>query len=401
MEKLDSFVDSTLSTILRHDSKQTSYKIALLRAINEIALAFPDFHHREQPVAIPLRALAARWIAYYWPFVAADRPIYQGPRALRNGAVRNDLAFRPALTALRARWEAELGTGQAADGFILTADMRLPRKRATYSVELVRAYDQALSAICDALLQPIQYAGPEQWQVFARPQTYAALGESVTAIPGTQPQDRCVVVSHELWQSFTRLSLWVEALCIHEWCLFSERIAQELPQAGVVAEARGSYLTESPTRLDRGEVFRLLTDYPENRRPLSWERHQIDLLMLEGHRFTCPWSRRTLTTTEYAIDHIVPLAVYPINELWNLVPADPLTNTQVKRARLPSEARRQQAIPYLTQTYRHYASSTVLSPVLDEEARLRFGVLAEADLLARNAVQFIGRLVETRNLPLF
>ncbi len=31
-----------LSTILKHDKKQNSYKIALLRAINDVVLNFPD-----------------------------------------------------------------------------------------------------------------------------------------------------------------------------------------------------------------------------------------------------------------------------------------------------------------------------------------------------------------------
>ena len=44
---------STISAILRHDSKVTSYKIALLRAINDVVLAFPDLASTEQAVAIP------------------------------------------------------------------------------------------------------------------------------------------------------------------------------------------------------------------------------------------------------------------------------------------------------------------------------------------------------------
>ncbi len=33
---------SVISTILKHDAKVTSYKIALLRAINDVVLSFPD-----------------------------------------------------------------------------------------------------------------------------------------------------------------------------------------------------------------------------------------------------------------------------------------------------------------------------------------------------------------------
>jgi hypothetical protein len=40
--------------------------------------------------------------------------------------------------------------------------------------------------------------------------------------------------------------------------------------------------------VDRGAVYRLLTDQPDNRRPLTLERNRIDLLLLEGPSFECP-----------------------------------------------------------------------------------------------------------------
>ena len=66
-----------ISTIFKHDAKITSYKIALLRAINDIALSFPDLPDHNKDVAIPLRMLAAFWVAYYWPFVDPINPIVQ------------------------------------------------------------------------------------------------------------------------------------------------------------------------------------------------------------------------------------------------------------------------------------------------------------------------------------
>lgn len=50
--------DKLINSILKHDSKQNSYKIALLRAINDVIPAYPDMLTRGQAVAIPLRVLA-------------------------------------------------------------------------------------------------------------------------------------------------------------------------------------------------------------------------------------------------------------------------------------------------------------------------------------------------------
>ncbi len=43
-----------ISTILRHDAKQTSYKIALLRALNDAVLAYPDRRFDGRDVAVRL-----------------------------------------------------------------------------------------------------------------------------------------------------------------------------------------------------------------------------------------------------------------------------------------------------------------------------------------------------------
>src|ERR1700738_1598561 len=92
---VDNVASRTIATILRHDARVTSYKLALTRAINDVVSSFPDAGTHDQPVAIPLRILAEYWVAYYWPFVDPRAPISQGPHALRHGVVANDMAFRP------------------------------------------------------------------------------------------------------------------------------------------------------------------------------------------------------------------------------------------------------------------------------------------------------------------
>ena len=75
----------------------TSYKIALLRAINDVVMSFPDLAPFKKDVAIPLRTLARFWLAYYWPFFDDGEMILQGPRAKRGGKLTNDMAFRSQL----------------------------------------------------------------------------------------------------------------------------------------------------------------------------------------------------------------------------------------------------------------------------------------------------------------
>mgnify|MGYP005842230591 CR=1 FL=1 len=381
---------TVISTILRHDAKTTSYKIALLRGINDVALAYPDIP-TDRPVAISLSVLARFWLAYYWPFADRSEPIWQGARNRRREGVAQDMAFRDELTALKEEWEQHWGVKSApADGFVLIDEMHVARRRRLYPPSLLQAYEAALRAIARTIEMPIRYAGTGNWSVFPRPAPLADIPELVTALPGTPSASRCLVVPAEVWLLFRELSLWVEALCIHQWALFTEGVD---PEGG--------------RKADRGEVYRLLTDRPDNRRPLTWERNQVDILLLEGHSFTCPWTRRALRKgIPYDMDHLVPVSVHPINELWNLVPTDPAFNQHAKRDRLPSCERLRQAEPILTDTYCTYATSPAMRQALNEDARRRFVAVpgasdAQPAVIARAAVNFLEQIAVSRNMARF
>ena len=218
--------------------------MALIRAINDVVLSFSDVAHEEHAVAVPMRMLAEFWMAYYWPFADAKAPVIQGQTANRDGVTRNDMSFRPALEQLRAQWEVVIKTGAvASDGFFLLCDFRTPRRRAAYSPELQNAHKQAIAALVNAIHQPIRYAGAGEYTIFEKPRD--SRSARVIALPGTLASDVCVLISSDLWESFRGLSLWIEALSIHEWCLFSERVAEE----------RGD-------KIDRGDVYFLLQARP-------------------------------------------------------------------------------------------------------------------------------------------
>jgi len=379
-----------ISTILRHDKKVTSYKLALLRSINDVVLAFPDLRSFKKDVAIPLRVLAESWVAYYWPFVDEVSPIWQGQRAKLGSNLRNDMSFRPHLTQLRKLWEQEIqAKSRPADGFVLINDLRIPRKRDTYSNEFLEFYQLTIRHIAQAIEYPVQYAGPGEWSVFDRPKMCKNLQGTTIAIPGTLPQDKCIVIPYDLWQVFHSLSLWVEALCIHEWCLFSEAISQN---------------TDRP--VSRGHIYELLTDRPDNRRPLTWERNQIDVLLMEGQYFICPWTRKELIKPQaYNLDHIIPIAVYPVNELWNLVPSDPKFNCHKKKDYLPTDDCLQRARPYLERTYSIYTQCQVLESVLRQDVELRFSRLNDSQIypeaLSYSVVDWIAQVAECRNISRF
>ncbi|MFO5492839.1 MAG: HNH endonuclease domain-containing protein [Cuspidothrix sp.] len=298
------------------------------------------------------------------------------------------MAFRPELTALRCEWETIVGSSHPSDGFYLINELRIPRKRQTYPSSLHKCYGAALSAIAKAIEMPIRHAGPSgsNWTVFSKPLKYADIYDKIIAIPGTNSQDKCLIINANLWQTFQEMSLWIEALCIHEWCLFSEQIKQENP-------------------VHRGLIYQLLTYRPNNRRPLTCERNNIDILLMEGTEFNCPWTEKTISYgVNYDLDHILPVSLYPINELWNLVPSDPEFNSYTKRDRLPSQEKLLKAQPYFELAYRNYGKSVSLSKALQEDVAVRFSTVFGDDLpiiLSTAVVNLIDSFGEYRNLARF
>lgn len=364
-----------LATLLRHEAKSNSYKFALVRALNDLALLYPG--PSDQAVIVPLRLVAERWLVSYWAFVG-EEPIYQGARARRATGPGQDLSFRTALTALRGAWEAWTGPRSGpADGALLLAAFQVERDGLP---EPLRRLTQAtISAIAQAVRQPVRYAGTGgAHALFGVPAPAGTL--SGRPLPDTRAAEPAFTVPAALWQTFIDLSLWVEALCLHEWSLYVERVAQDLP-------------------VSRGQVFTLLTATPATRIPLTWERHQVQLLMLDGAVFHCPWTHKPLTPNSFDLDHLIPLAAQPINDLWNLIPSDPVHNQHVKRARLPGAARLNSALRTLEQTYQLYGQQSSMGLVLQRDVLARFGLPLAPGPLAQRVCGLADHVAEARNVP--
>lgn len=379
-----------ISTILRHDTKQNSYKIALLRSINDVVMNSPDAADQHKDVIIPLKLLADYWIAYYWSFVSNNLPIYQGPRAVRDGRQSNDISFRDELTKLRSRWEQlNPGATNPSDGFYLINEFRIKRKYDSYPESFRKLYRSANTKIRGALEQPIRYAGPGNWEVFDRPQQLRSYDRSkAVVLPGTRENDKCLLIKRDLWKSFQDLSLWIEALCIHQWSIFTDHVDQ------------GSH------SINRGLVYTLLTDRPDNRRPLTWERNQVDILLMEGAIFECPWSGKKIQKgVKYDLDHIIPVSLYPLNEMWNLVPSNPSFNSFKKRDKLPSNDALLTAKPRLIHTYDRYFTSKVLSDVIRTDVKNRFiksqSGKADSKAITDMVIHYINILAASRNIARF
>ena len=60
------------------------------------------------------------------------------------------------------------------------------------------------------------------------------------------------------------------------------------------------------------------------------------ILLSTSERLHCVWTGRLLSLSDLDIDHCFPWAVWPCDDLWNLLPTHRVVNQRQKRDRLPS-----------------------------------------------------------------
>lgn len=370
----------TIQQVLKHDRKTNNYKIALVRALNDLALTYAGVQGRGAGVAVPLRLIADLWLGYYWPFMSVEQPVYQG--GFREGTA--DVVFRRELTHLKTLWQkTELGSNRPSDGMVLVSEI----VNGNASAELQASYERCIRELIKAIRQPIRYAGVGNAQhgVFTAPQRSSDMHPQVVRLPHQGEGELFTVVDDAMWESFKFYSLYIEALCLHEWALFVE--ASDRDGSGT----------------DRGMVYQALTDRPDSRRPLTWERNQLELLMLEEGGLRCFWTGKLLDASSYDVDHIIPVSTYPINELWNLVPANSEYNRFTKRDRMPDLSWQPVMAERLPQLYQAYFDQPAMRSTLKKGVQHRFGytMIESAQDLSESAIQLIYAIGESRNTPTF
>lgn len=276
--------------ILNRDQKVATYKLALFRALSELATQEPRVAnwYREGSVGISIRRIAEKWLGYYWPLFAAARYI---PQSNAEGARSSkQLAFRQAMVALMA---AYAGRGEHGGLSAWQLDQNAGRMSAAASAH----YEAALRSIAKAIRQgPVTYAGGalDTGTVFSYDSARAE-----------------VLMSADLWRELSLLGHWIADAVILRWAELTERFAQ---RQGIRS----------------GDVLPLLLAKPEPIRVTSIARE----IFLKHGWSRCVWSDRGLSAS-LAVDHIIPFSLWGSNDLWNLLPVDPRVNNE-KSDKLPA-----------------------------------------------------------------
>lgn len=278
-----------IETILNRDRKEATYKLALIRALAEVAMQEQRcaVWQSNQQVGVPIDRIAERWLLYYWPIMASKRGV---PQSKAEAADGKPLKFRASLTALV---QAFKGQGQHGG---LTA-WHLARSTGRLDTTMQTMLKQVLRDIVDAIRSgPVKFSGGalDSGPVFAY--------DSAT---------RRVQMSSDLWRELSLLGHWIRDAVIVRWAELTGRFAYR-------------------QGISSSDVLPLLLAQPEAERATSPARQAFEAVGWNE----CAWSGKRLTAG-FAVDHVIPFSLWGNNDLWNLVVADQRVNLN-KSDKLPA-----------------------------------------------------------------
>lgn len=276
--------------ILNRDRKRASYKLALFKALAEIATQEPRTARwsSDGTVSVPIERIAERWLVYFWPLLASDTLI---PQSLEEGAgSTKQLTFREPLQALIAHFAGQGEHSGLSSWYSTWAAGRLPP-------DIVSLQRTALAAIRDAIRNgPVEHSGGslETGNVF-----------------GYDTKAKSVVMNAELWRELTLMGHWIIDAVTVRWAALTERFGRR-------------------QSITAGDVLPLLLARPAPERTTALARE----IYRKAGVDRCAWSDRQIDQ-RFAVDHVIPFALWGNNDLWNLLPVDARLNGQ-KSDKLPT-----------------------------------------------------------------
>ncbi len=283
-----------IETIINHDKKTATYKLALLRALCDIAqtAAHQVRWHANDTVSVPLGLVAERWLYAYWPLIEAD--IHQ----IRGSGV----AFGRSLTELIGEFRPVGGLDAFHTAYL--------RNQLTDHQRTV--LDETLNKIAATIITgPVTHAGgalDRADDFFSHTGAQTARGRCFTSQALVRHLGR-IHFRAEIWRELCLVGHWIGEAILLRWAELTHVFTDRTVPIATVLEK--------------------LLVRPESKR---------DVAMIRGlyagfSTLECVWTQQRLRATgtdgnSLALDHVIPFSLWHNNELWNLLPAAKAVNRE-------------------------------------------------------------------------
>jgi SAM-dependent methyltransferase len=276
----------TVESVLNRDKKDATYKLALFRALAEIAqTSYNTVRYRVgSNVDIPIEAIAEKWLRYFWPIIGHETFIPQ--KHGESISCVKPLAFRRQMVAVINQWRGKGG---------LSAFIATSRSRNLTSGE-AELHNQLMSKLKHTIWNmPVRYAGG---------------GEDFSILQYDKAK-KAVVMSADMWRELSLTGSWIQDATVLRWAELTSRL--------------------SKGALKPSTVIDCLLSCVEPEREVAVVRNVYNQLVDKQ----CVWTGESIMR-KFHVDHVIPFALWKNNDLWNLLPVLPAVNNE-KRDRLPTQ----------------------------------------------------------------
>ncbi|MEN8155259.1 MAG: methyltransferase domain-containing protein, partial [Acidobacteriota bacterium] len=273
-----------IESILNRDKKDATYKLALFRALCDIART--DYRQVKwegnNKVSVPLDIIAEKWIEYYWPIIESKKFIPQ--KFGEKPESGKKIVFRESLKQLT---DVFYNSGKF-QGFVSNLKSGLKE-----SDKIL--YKKTLLKIKTAITTgPVVYAGGS----LKSGRVFEYIKES-----------KRVAFNSDIWKELILMGHWINDSLILRW-----------------GELTSSF---SKGTINPSSIINLLL-IKDDKRDVAEAKKIYDKLKNKE----CVWSGRSIKE-EYDVDHAIPFSLWKNNDLWNLFPASSVINNK-KRDKLPT-----------------------------------------------------------------
>ncbi|RBW41693.1 SAM-dependent methyltransferase [Psychromonas sp. B3M02] len=296
-----------------NDGKSATHKLALMRVLLRIADGQPGavIRREDNRVILPVGLVALYWAHQYKDLIDKHQ-LYQTPNKNRNmGFMKEDGWHKLTHLSSSDYRIGNLFQGEQAIAMhkMLSASVanikNMPCKYITFpnSSESVFEVSSKCVRAKDSLF--LDLTTLKHWGEFSLPE--------------------------HLWIAFSRYACWIEPVLVSEW-------------TKTMAGYQGNRQYKDPE-----QQYKLVNalNWLEAKRSTTEVRNRFETLKKQNNnQHNCVWTNKTLNK-QYAIDHCMPFARWPNNDLWNLLPSDVTANGQ-KSDRLPTEHKMKNAKTRIT-----------------------------------------------------
>jgi len=303
-----------INAIIERDSKDATYKFALLRGAIEISQEYSHLKSESgNRVSFPLGLLVEKWLLYYYPLIESSEFIPQKHGETETSTLK--MSFRDTFKKVTDFYADKGGLSVFFNDYW---NGKIPKEISPAVLAL------ALKLKTTITTMPMRHLGysisRNEYSVFRYDGGASRLSGS-----GEISQDMLVKkfgtfsFPMELFAVFQYLGSFIsgEDSLLYQWAEFT-----------VNSEKSGNLTIES--------VLQKLRTYPETERAVSDAKIVYHQMFCEDQSIDCVWSGKKIKTFESVhIDHLIPFTIWKNNDLWNLLPASGDVNNK-KRDKIPA-----------------------------------------------------------------